>query len=92
MDSGRLQARVTGRVQGVGFRAFTRDAARRLQLSGGVRNGDDGAVYVVAEGPCEKLDSLVASLRRGPAAGHVDGVEIVWGATEGLSGPFEVWR
>ena len=85
-----LEARVTGRVQGVGFRVYTRDLARKLDLRGGVRNGDDDAVYLMAEGPREKLDDLVNALWRGP--GRVDNVDTTWRETTGLSRPFEVWR
>ncbi|MFB3133999.1 MAG: acylphosphatase, partial [Rhodothermales bacterium] len=52
----RLSARVVGRVQGVYFRAFTRNQARRLGLHGWVRNDDDGSVYLEAEGPRAILD------------------------------------
>lgn len=70
----RLEARVTGRVQGVGFRFFTVHAARRLGLTGYVRNRADGSVEAVAEGPRPALLELVAELRQGPPGGRVEHV------------------
>lgn len=61
----RLEARVTGRVQGVGFRQFVRYHARRLGLTGWVRNEPDGSVYLVAEGPRELLEQLLDAVRQG---------------------------
>ena len=62
---------VTGRVQGVFYRAFAKDAADALGVRGWVRNREDGAVELVAEGD---VDALVEKLRVGPSAGRVDGV------------------
>ena len=71
----RLTARVQGIVQGVGFRAFVAHEARRLRLSGTVRNCPDGSVEVVVEGAPEPLRVLEASLRRGPPGAVVRRVE-----------------
>ena len=79
----RLSARVVGRVQGVYFRAFTRNQARRLGLSGWVRNDYDGSVYLEAEGPRAILDMLLATLRRGPSEARVDRVEVDWSEATG---------
>lgn len=62
---------VTGRVQGVSYRAFAKDAAHELGVSGWVRNREDGAVELVAEGDVE---ALVERLRAGPPGGRVDEV------------------
>lgn len=62
----RLEARVTGIVQGVMFRDFVRRNARRLGLSGFVRNEIDGSVRVFCEGEEEKLEALVSKLWKGP--------------------------
>lgn len=70
-----LRAVVSGRVQGVGFRAFVRGEARALGLTGWVRNTDEGAVELEAEGPGPALDALLAALRRGPPASRVAGVD-----------------
>jgi acylphosphatase len=64
----RVHCIVTGIVQGVGFRYYTRDEAMRLGLRGWVRNLDDGNVEVVVEGPEEALQQLVTWL--GPLGGR----------------------
>ncbi len=74
----RVHLFVSGRVQGVFFRAHTRDLARRLGLTGFARNLPDGRVEVVAEGPEEKLKELVEFCRRGPPLAHVTGTEVHW--------------
>jgi acylphosphatase len=53
----------SGRVQGVGFRATTRDVARSFAVSGHVQNLDDGRVLLVAEGERAELDRFIAKLR-----------------------------
>lgn len=67
--------RVTGRVQGVFFRASTRQQAERLGLTGHAHNLRDGSVEVLACGPEAGLDALEAWLRQGPPHARVDGVE-----------------
>ena len=74
----RVHLFVSGRVQGVFFRAHTRDLAQKLGLSGFVRNLPDGRVEVVAEGPEEKLQELIEFCYRGPPLAHVIHVEIHW--------------
>jgi acylphosphatase len=74
----RVHLFVSGRVQGVFFRAHTRDLAQKLGLSGFVRNLPDGRVEVVAEGPEEKLQELIEFCYRGPPLAHVTHVEIHW--------------
>ncbi len=71
-----VQVRVRGRVQGVGFRWFVARAARELAVTGWVRNADDGAVEVAAEGGAEQVERLLAALRRGPSQALVQSVEI----------------
>jgi acylphosphatase len=66
---------VSGRVQGVYFRACTQDAARDLGLTGFVRNLPDGRVEVFAQGTEERLGRLEEFLRSGSPAARVDGVE-----------------
>ena len=68
----RLTAFVTGRVQGVGFRWWTRARALELGLVGSATNLTDGRVEVVAEGPPEQLDALLTALRGPLAPGRVD--------------------
>ena len=66
---------VSGRVQGVFFRASTRDEALRLGITGSARNLDDGRVEVVATGPCDALAALETWLQHGPPSARVDRVE-----------------
>jgi acylphosphatase len=68
--------RVTGRVQGVGFRFFTRTAALREGIHGWVRNAHDGAVEVSAEGDAEALERFERMLRQGPPGGRVDDLDV----------------
>ncbi|HET6370099.1 MAG TPA: acylphosphatase [Nitrospiria bacterium] len=68
---------VSGKVQGVGYRAFTERAARGLGLSGYSRNLPDGRVEVKVEGEREKIDRLVERLRQGPSAGRVDHLDVI---------------
>jgi len=74
----RLEATVHGVVQGVFFRYNTRLQAERLRLAGSVKNRPDGSVQVVAEGPRDRLEDLLAWLRAGPEAAVVDRVDAVW--------------
>lgn len=73
-----IYARVTGRVQGVGFRAAAVDQAERLGLVGYVANRWDGSVEVVAEGPAPQLQRLVDWLHEGPSFARVERVEWRW--------------
>jgi acylphosphatase len=67
---------VSGRVQGVGFRYFAQDIARRHGLTGVVRNLPDGRVEAVAEGDEDSLTHLEAALWRGPSHARVEHVEV----------------
>ena len=79
----RLNAWVHGRVQGVGFRWWTRCRARELALSGEARNLPDGRVAVVAEGPRPACEALLAWLRGDGAPGRVDDVVVQWADARG---------
>lgn len=70
-----LHVRVTGVVQGVGFRWFVRERARRLGLSGWVRNLPDGSVEVVAAGDQGQIDLLMGELKKGPPGAIVDAIQ-----------------
>ena len=67
---------ITGRVQGVGFRFFTEDAAAREGVHGWVRNLPDGGVEAYLEGDAEAVDRVESRLRRGPASAQVEHVEV----------------
>lgn len=74
----RLHTRVSGRVQGVGFRFFVVEQARRRGLTGWVRNCGAGRVEVVAEGPPEALEGLLSALRQGPPLSWIQDVTVDW--------------
>ncbi len=65
---------ITGRVQGVGFRAWARHEARRRGLRGWVRNRHDGSVEALAIGEPVAIDAFAEACRRGPGMAWVDGV------------------
>ena len=70
-----VRIRIGGRVQGVGFRWFTRREAQELGLTGRVRNLADGRVEVEVAGPRERLDAFRERLRQGPPGARVTGLE-----------------
>ena len=67
---------VTGRVQGVGFRYFTRDAAVREGVTGWVANRPDGCVEAYVEGESEAVIRVERAIRRGPPGARVETVEV----------------
>lgn len=68
---------ITGRVQGVGYRDWTRAVARQLGLNGWVRNRVDDTVEAVFAGEPATVDRMVAACRRGPSLARVDTVEVL---------------
>ena len=72
----RKRLRITGRVQGVAFRASTITAARTLGLAGWVANRADGSVEAVAEGDAAEVAALIRWCQHGPPAARVDHVEV----------------
>lgn len=88
----RLSARITGRVQGVGFRNFTQRRARRLGVTGWVRNERDGSVRLEAEGPREALESLVDAVEEGPRLARVEQVRVDWSDADDQFDTFRVRR
>jgi acylphosphatase len=67
---------ITGRVQGVGYRFFVSDVAKREGLHGWVRNRPNGAVEALAEGEAEALERFERLLSQGPRLARVDGMDI----------------
>lgn len=80
------RVRITGRVQGVFFRAWTAEQAERLGVAGWVRNRRDGSVDVLVQGEGAAVDALIAALRRGPPSARVGRVEVADAEPEPLSG------
>jgi len=74
----RLTCWVRGRVQGVGFRWWTRARALELGLTGWAANLPDGRVEVVAQGPRSQCEALLDLLRSGRSPGHAVGVSEFW--------------
>jgi acylphosphatase len=81
---------VTGMVQGVGFRMYAQREARRLGLTGFVRNRPDGAVEIVAEGEPAAVDRLIAWANHGPPVARVERVEVEPGEPAGEFESFDV--
>jgi len=86
----RLDATVSGRVQGVGFRYFVLHEAVELGLDGWVANTPGGGVRCVAEGPRTRLERLLERLRTGPPAAIVEHVSDAFMPATGTLGPFSV--
>jgi acylphosphatase len=79
-----VNVRVTGRVQGVFFRATTKGIAESLGLTGFVRNEADGSVYIEAEGEAGSVEKFLAWCRMGPPQAAVSTVEVTDGSIRGF--------
>lgn len=86
----RVDARVTGVVHGVGYRYFVLREAKALGLVGWVANESDGSVQCVAEGPRDRLETLLDRLRQGPPAALVENVSAAWMPSTGAFVSFGV--
>jgi acylphosphatase len=86
-----LEVRVSGRVQGVWYRAWTEREARRLGLRGWVLNEPGGSVLAVLAGPEAQVTAMVEAMRQGPPDARVTGLEATPVTDEGWPG-FEVRR
>ena len=80
---------ITGRVHGVGFRAFVADQARQRDLSGWTRNRSDGGVEVLVTGPHTDVAAIVEACMEGPRSAKVERVEEL-APIEPASGPFTI--
>ncbi len=89
-DHQRVSARISGRVQGVGFRYFTAARARSLSLTGWVRNEYDGSVAVVVEGAPDRLREFLDHLKAGPPTSRVDHLDANWHPATGEFASFTV--
>ena len=87
-----LHAIVSGRVQGVGFRMFVLEAARRHRCRGWVRNLPDGRVETEAEGNEQDLTELLTELYRGPVLSRVDDIDVNWSTGPATFGDFQIRR
>lgn len=87
-----FHAIIKGRVQGVGYRMFAREAAVRLGLTGWVRNLADGQVEVHAEGSETTLTEYLTELSKGPPWSHVADIQVNWHEMEEKSEKFRILR
>lgn len=85
----RIEAKISGRVQGVGFRQFAADRARAHGVGGWVRNENDGTVRLVAEGERDAVDGLLKDVRKGPSLARVKDIEV---RRSDSSGEFDSFR
>lgn len=90
-DRTRAHVYVSGRVQGVYYRASTDEAARERDIDGWVRNLEDGRVEAVFEGPREAVESMVEWCHAGSPAAVVDDVDVEYSDPEQVEG-FEIRR
>ncbi len=82
---------VSGRVQGVGYRAFAARVATERGLVGGVRNRDDGRVELEVEGPRSVIEAVQQELRKGPPAALVTEIRTDWSAARDQFATFSIW-
>jgi acylphosphatase len=85
----RVQVLVNGRVTGVFFRAAAQREARRLGITGWVKNRNDGSVEIVAEGEEDAIKEIVSWAHHGPSAARVEHVDVRW---RGYTGEFSDFR
>ncbi len=83
------EIRVYGLVQGVGYRAFAKRAADRLNIFGFAENVADGSVKIVAEGERESLEEFIRECKRGPSLSQVESINTIWHSYTGKFFNFE---
>ena len=88
----RADVLISGRVQGVFYRASAQQEAMRLGLAGEIRNLPDGRVEAVVEGPKERIEEFIEWCKRGPPAAEVEHVRVRWSAARGEFRTFMVTR
>jgi acylphosphatase len=86
----RVHAVVSGDVQGVFFRANTRDRAHQLHINGWVRNRPDGRVEAVFEGDREDVEQMLEFCRAGPSGARVERVDVQWQEHKNEFSTFEI--
>jgi acylphosphatase len=90
MELARAHIFVKGRVQGVFYRAFTRDSATQLGLHGWVKNLYDGRVEAVLEGDRAMIEQAIRECRKGPHGAYVDDIEVTWETYSGKEDGFGI--
>ena len=89
-DKARVHIFVSGRVQGVFFRENIRKRAKKLRITGWVRNLSDGRVEAVFEENKEKVEKIIEWKNRGPILAKVNGLEVEWEEYQGEFNNFEI--
>ena len=82
-----MHLKITGRVQGVWYRAWTRETALELGLSGWVRNRTDGSVEALVHGDAEQVDQLIDKCWQGPTSARVENITATY-STENVPAGF----
>jgi acylphosphatase len=90
MATKRVQLIVRGRVTGVFFRAATQREARRLGITGWVKNRPDGNIEIVAEAEEDAIREMVSWAQHGPSAARVDDVDVRWRSYTGEFSDFRI--
>jgi acylphosphatase len=90
MENTRAHLFIDGRVQGVFYRAFTRDIAHRLRLSGWAKNLGDGRVEAVFEGEKRAIEEAIRECHAGPPGARVTAIEVRWEPYSGDETGFSV--
>ena len=90
MENARAHLFIDGRVQGVFYRAFTRDIAHRLRLSGWAKNLRDGRVEAVFEGEKRAIEEAIRQCHAGPPGARVTNIDIQWEPYSGDEKGFSV--
>ncbi|HID43955.1 MAG TPA: acylphosphatase [Archaeoglobaceae archaeon] len=86
----RVEVYVSGLVQGVGFRYFTRKMAKEIGVSGYVMNLRDGRVFIVAEGNDEQIEKFLSTIKQGPSFAIVKNIEVLQKGTTGEFSEFKI--
>jgi acylphosphatase len=88
MEKARAHLIISGRVQGVFYRAFTEDIAYSFGLKGWVKNRNDGNVEAIFEGKREDIEKAISSCYKGPPASKVTNIDVKW---ENFKGEFDTF-
>ena len=89
-EKARAHIFASGRVQGVFFRAGTKEKARELAVTGWVKNLSDGRIEAIFEGEREKVEEMVKWAKKGPPGATVNHLDVVWEEHRGEFTNFEI--
>jgi len=87
-----IHAKITGKVQRVGYRDFLLSFAKEHGISGWVRNNEDGTVELLAQGEPDVLKDMVSALNTGPSLARVESVSVDWKTPQKHFDDFELWK